>query len=396
MPKSRLSINIHGQAISSGQESHLMEWLQELDPTSVLVMDNEALARRILRTFPQCIVIHRNYGVTKGDDDVYRRVSPQQWMDLRAKEADTGLYLYTTNEPGFDRDVITWHVALMEEAVKRNVRLVVGNWSVGTPQAEAWGIARRLLDAINAHPDQFILGLHEYGAGVMTSGLYGGYPDNAGVQPGTPGGYNLVPPENWPKDASKITRFHCGRFKFLLQYCEQAGIRPPRIIVTEHGMDDMSDIGGWLSKLKVKQGYPNIRGYKTLEPQWADWYGRLGWSMERAYFEQLKWADKVIYQGSPVIGQLIYCYGHVDAKWEQFDIQYAAELQALLADYADTMKPAPAPIPTPQPAPIPTPVPVPTPAPEKLYDFTLTFGGLPKELADTLSKHLTIELKEKK
>lgn len=141
-----------------------------------------------------------------------------------------------------------------------------------------------------------------------------------------------------------LTQFHCGRFNFLIQYCQRVGIRPPRVVLTEHGMDDLSDIKAWSSGLNVTPGYLNVRGWKSLTQQWEDWYGGRGWSPQRAYFEQLKWADNVIYRNSIVEGQCIFSWGHSSGMWEQFDIEPAEELQDLLVGYAGEPSP-PAPLP---------------------------------------------------
>src|SRR4029077_15940077 len=118
------------------------------------------------------------------------------------------------------------------------------------------------------------------------------------------------------------------------------GLRPPRIILTEHGFDDVSDIKPWLNGLRVNGPYMNVRGWKSLQDQWSDWYGGRGWSAQRAMFEQLAWADRTIYQPSPVEAQCIFCWGHSSAEWEQFDVAEASEFHSLLEAYAQE-QPAP-------------------------------------------------------
>jgi hypothetical protein len=329
---SKISYNIHAQMVKDS--TRLKNHLLKIQPAAVLAMDGLGLAQEIKAALPNTLVIHRNYGITNGDDDIHKRVSPEKWLDLRAKESDGGIYLYTTNEPGFSQDCLDWHVHLMELAAARSVRLVIGNFGVGTPGADDWGRAQRMLELLDQHRELFILGLHEYACGIITSGLYGGYPDNAGVQPGTPGGQNLIPKDKWPADVSTVTMFHMGRFNFLLTYCKLHGLNPPRIILTEHGMDDVSDIKPWAEKLDKTSPYLNIRGWKSLHNQWNTWFNPVGWSAERAYLEQLAWADRVIYHNSPVEAQLVYCWAHSSEDWEQFDVAEASEFQSLLEAYA--------------------------------------------------------------
>lgn len=325
MARSRVSYNIHAQVVKN--HDRLMSHLQVLNPVAVLVLDGKGLGREIKQMLPNTQVIIREYG-SKGDDTIHLQMSPEQFLKERAHLAEGQQYLlYTSNEPGFDKNIIDWHVQLMELAAKQGVPLVIGNFAVGIPRPEEWSQARRMLELLDQHRDLFVLGLHEYGCGVMTSGLVGGAPND-------PAHPNYILTQNWPAKATGLTQFHCGRFNFLIQYCQSVGIKPPRIMLTEHGMDDLSDIKSWSSTLKVRSGYLNVRGWKSLTDQWIEWYGGQGWSPERAYFEQLKWADQAVYQGSIVEAQCIFSWGHSSDMWEQFDIAEAAELQTLLEDYA--------------------------------------------------------------
>jgi hypothetical protein len=328
---SRISLNIHGN--NAPDRQRLLDHLQILQPPAVLVLDNLDLAREIKKLLPNTTSIFREFG-SKGDGALHLDSDPKSWLDRHAHQAEGGIVLHVLNEPPFDQAVVDWLTELLRLAAPRRIPLIIGNWAVGNPLPEQWAMAREMLQLLDQHRDLFILGLHEYAGGVVTSGLYGGYPDNAGVKPGTSGGKNLIPPGNWPKDVSDATRYHMGRFKFLMSYCDSIGIRCPRIILTEHGFDDTSDIKAWEDTLKKNSPYLNVRGWKTLHNQWTDWYGGLGWSPERAYFEQLAWADRTIYQNSPVEAQCIFCWGHSSQEWDQFDIAQAQEFQRLLEDYA--------------------------------------------------------------
>lgn len=341
---SRISINIHGQNVKN--TPRLLAWLQKLKPVAVLVMDNLGLAREIRQLLPNTKVVHRQYD---GDIEIHKEFTPEEWLDAHIVQAVDGIYLYVMNEPKFTKEVIEWLVRLLKLAAQRRVRLVIGNWSVGNPQPGDWVLAKELLQLLDAHRDLFILGLHEYAGGVITSGLYGGYPDHAGVPAGELGGLNLIPPENWPQSVEDVTCYHMGRFKFLLDYCAVMGIQPPRIWITEHGFDDTSDIKEWENKLKVTKPYLNIRGWKTLQDQWIDWYGKspLNWTPEQAYFYALRWANGVIYKNSVVECQMIFSWGFSSQMWEQFDIEDALVLQQMLVDYEHLggLVPTPTPIP---------------------------------------------------
>jgi hypothetical protein len=133
-----------------------------------------------------------------------------------------------------------------------------------------------------------ILGLHEYACVVATSGFIGGYPNNAGVAPGdaTKKGIDLCLVSNWPKStALTTTMFHAGRFKFITAFCRMNGINPPRMILTEHGFDDVSDVKPWAETLPQTPPYYNSRGFKSLVNAWSFLFPQWRGDRARAYFE---------------------------------------------------------------------------------------------------------------
>lgn len=354
---SKLSYNINVQGLQN--PSKLLSHLQVIKPKAVVVMNGIALARVIKSQNPATMVIHREWP----DDDIYLRKSPAQWIaDKRAQVGTEDLWVYTTNEPGYDAKIIAWH----EEVIKLNfaslhpLKLVILNLSAGVPKPEEWSQADTLLRLAAKYRDKVIIGLHEYFGGIATSGFVGGNPDDIRYHP------NYIVKSNWPlKDAAKgLTKYHCGRYKFLEDYCVKNGIAVPRMILTEHGADFMGDVGTWLKSLKVTSPYTSARGYKSLQTQWQNWYG--DWSHDQAYFEQLKYLDQNIYIDSPVEAQLIFSYGHIPGgDWEQFDMENASEFMGMMEKYVKTVVPIvvpPVKIPTPSLPPTPAPVPS-TPVP---------------------------------
>lgn len=340
MGKSRISLNIHGHNVPD--TAYLLDVLRKLNPVAVLVMDNLDLAKRIHTALPDTMTIYRHWGADSDDNDALQ-YTPEAWVKVRAAmAANTGLWMYTTNEPAFDAHTIQWHERVIELAAKQGLRVVVGNWGVGKPADvdNAWNMADRLLRLLDAHRDTAILSLHEYACGVITSGFIGGTPEERG----------LIMPDTWPVDTTNIgALWHCGRFRFLERYCNAHGFKPPRIIITEHGFDDVSDIKHWTETL-VKtpvDGNPggNIRGWKTLVSQWGAWFKSPEWTAEEAYYEQLQYADRKIYQGSSVEAQLIFSWGHSSQIWNQFDIAEARTLHELLIHHASVPTTPPPPEP---------------------------------------------------
>lgn len=342
------SFNTHAQGVKD--PTKLLAHIRKTTPAWHLVMDGLGLAEQIKAVSPSTNVIHRNHGVTGGDDDVFAKVSPERWLELRSKEADSGVWLMTTCEPGWGADVIAWHVRLMELCIPRKIRLVVGNWSVGTPDPALIPMARKLFEMLDAHRDLFVLGLHEYANAVITSGFVGGAPDGYTESHDKQHHPDYQKPSTWPLngEARILTKWHMGRYQFINDYCKAIGINPPRIVLTETGFDDVSDVKFWSNKLPRTSPYTDIRGYKTLAAYWKQIAPE--WSHDRAYFEQLRYAENNIYAGSNVEGGLIYCYGHIDPKWQPFDLEGRTEFLELMEAYAvakPTTKPFITPVPMP-------------------------------------------------
>lgn len=323
--------NIHAQGVA--KSTYLIEHVIKTKPAWLLVMDGLALAQQLKAASPDTNVIHRNFGVVNGDADVFARVSPQAWLDLHKPEIDAGVWLMTTCEPGWGQDIINWHIALMKLCIPRKIKLVVGNFSVGTPDPNAIALAKPLFQLMADNSDLFVLGLHEYANAVITSGFVGGAP-NGKTQGGLSVHVDYTLPGSWPYGGETriLTKWHCGRFQFIVDYCKSVGIKPPRIVLSENGFDDVSDIKWWTDTLPKTAPYANIRGYKTLQNYWKQIFPQ--WSHDQAYFKQLEYAANNIYDNTVVEGAMVYCYGHKDAQWEQFDIEGRAELLGYMEAYA--------------------------------------------------------------
>lgn len=351
----RISFNVHATS-PDFDKNKLYTHLQKTRPPWILILDGLQVARDIKAMLPDCNVIHRAWP----DEEIWKHVSPADWVNQKKREiGNADVWCYTINEQALPDTLCNWFTEVIELAAMVNLKVVIGNCSVGTPAPDQWRslAALKMLKALDKHRDTAVLGLHEYYLAVPTSGIIGGYPDNAGVQPGKPGGRNLVPITNWPTQAEMktLTCFHMGRFKFVVQACYDTGIRPPRMVITEWGADNVSDIKPWADLLPKTPPYTDIRGWKTLTNAWQKLYG--DYPAQNMYLTQLEWADRAIYQGTPVEGQLIFSWGHSSIQWDQFDVSQATDFQRGLENLANM----PVPIPTPTPTPIPTPAPVPAP-----------------------------------
>ena len=363
MAQAFYGFNVHAQGVKDVQR--LLTHVHKTQPAWMLVMDGLELCKQIIDASPKTHVIHRNYGITQGDDNVFAKVTPERWLELRGAESNTGAWLMTTCEPGWGQDVIDWHVKLMQLCLSRKIRLVVGNWSVGTPNPDVIKMAKPMLQLLADHSDLFVLGLHEYANAVITSGFVGGAP-NGRTDKGEVVHPDYTLPASWPRKgfAAALTKWHVGRFRFWSDYCASAGIIPPRIVLTEAGFDDVSDIKWWTNTLPRTAPYTDIRGFKTLQNYWHQIMP--DWSQDRAYFENLKYAEDNIFAGTPVEGACTYCYGHIDPAWEQDDVEGHEEFLVYLQADALAQSTAPTPTPTPSPTPVPPVVTPPAPAPDPL------------------------------
>ncbi len=325
MPVGRISLNVHAQGVRD--EEALLTFLRKIDPVAVLVMDGLGLCYKILGSLPQCIVIDREYP----DGDTHFRMTPVAWLNDRATKSPAGIniWFYTTNEPGWSKELIDWHVALIKENAKRAVpiKMVIMNLSVGTPaNVDDWWQAEELLRLCDKYREWCILGLHEYAAAVPTSGFIGGSPADRGFI------------TNWPKGADmeklfppKSGMWHCGRVFFMENFCKTKGFTPPRVILTEHGFDALGDLTNWLNTLQKTSPYTSIGGWKSLENQWRQWFPAR--SKDGVLFDSVVYLNEELYKKSSVEAQLIFCWGWIDKQWEVFDVAGATAFQDYLADY---------------------------------------------------------------
>jgi hypothetical protein len=63
------------------------------------------------------------------------------------------------------------------------------------------------------------------------------------------------------------------------------------------------------------------------------------WSQDQAYWRQLEYAENNIYAGTTVEGALLYCYGHIDPRWEAFDLEGYSEFLAYMEAHAVATQP---------------------------------------------------------
>ncbi len=316
----KIGYNIHGN--TPFNQDKLKTHINRANTPFNLVLENDGLTRELL---PLSNVISRHYP----DSKLFWYASPEyqaagDWF--RRFSGDKSIYLYTTNEPlphNSDPNflvimeaLLEWHYEVMSLAERANQRLCVLNIGLGKLEMEHMSLLHPIIKRINARPDLFILGLHEYAGAIITSGMEG---------------QTLINPNSWPtkeqldQPFSVYPTWHCGRFRMLKE--SLTGIPFPRTVITEFGFDRLDDINRWQQNL-IKYRFQDIRGWKTLVEQWRSWWPT--WSTEQAMAEQYLWAEYNLYD--PIEGLTIFAWTN-NPDWQpQFDVSNAIFYQEYMED----------------------------------------------------------------
>lgn len=283
------------------------------------------------------VKIYRAHG-SQGDDANIKRYSPEAF--LKAAKAwlngRPNTWMQVCNEPGFDADVVRWHTEMAKLNLKPEFRLplVMLNLAIGFPHNFGdWSQLDEMLRITGDNPDLFIIGLHEYGLGVLWSGTTGGHPQEY-YHEGKLLHRDYIKAPPTAEEFQKETLFHTGRCKELVAHCRRNGLPQQRIIVNEHGMDGLSDLSEWAGRLHRTPPYGSINGWKTCVNQWAQWFP--GRNPEDVYADQLTYVDTNLYQHIPgVEAQLIFGWGHTSERWEPYDVKDAITFQRRMVEYAN-------------------------------------------------------------
>lgn len=351
----KLSLNVHAQGADHGK---VEEFIRKTDPSWILIMDDQGWASRLQKSFPNTNVLMRRY-----EPFSWLNQPPSNFIDAYAN-VDRNLWIQVCNEPGFDKTLLKWTGDLIEANMRMRdpLRLVVLNLSVGVPiQFDEWNMpeAQRVLQLASKYRDHVVIGLHEYGHTLVTSGLQDQHIH--------------TDPKEWPKAIDlRKNDFHVGRVRQMIQRCQ--GFPPPRVVMTEFGIDALGDM--------EQAGFPkDTRGWKPNRERWLRWFGNV--SDAEIVYTQMWYAANVI---APYVeGWMWYCYGHIDKEWESYDLTpLHTELTELVSKghkprplYGMSFEP-PAPLP---PAPLPPvtlpPVEIP---PKDKRETPVIITGLPADV----------------
>lgn len=263
-----LSVNILAQFLQNRQA--VLDFLVQLQPTAVLVMDDMGMAQQIKTLLPNCIVVHRTYH--PDDAEFHMKWTPTQFADAYLANVPQGIVVQVLNEPsGYSNlpNLAGWCSSVMSIASGRGIRVCVPNFGVGHPTETPGTQLDGLWTAFGLFPEHY-LGVHEYFQ-----------QDPVGEQP-----------------------FHIKRWQSAVIRCQQLGITPPKIIVTEAGRD----VGG----------------------------GHDGWKVvfsESVYASKLQ-QQATLYKNTPVVGMCVFCVGKGGGnRWETFDIETAGTVKQSMIDW---------------------------------------------------------------
>lgn len=384
MTQSRISYNVHGDAQNFSLPL-LWAHLDELNPKWLLIMNATSAAISTARRYPQTNVIIR-YG-PQDDKPLESWGTAESFVSFVIQDIKgagytletlpPNIWIYTNNESGDSDALHNYLSALLRQP---QFKFVVGNYSVGTPQISRWKQLAPFLRLLDEQRHRAVLGGHEYFCVVPPSGVVGGSPVDTQYHP------DYTKRENWPDAATMkgLTKWHCGRFEFLIAACTELGIKPPRILITEAGADDLSDIKSWSETLPKTHPYTSIRGWRTLWNAWRSFYGA-DVNVDKFYADCLIYLDKTVYKNSVVEGQLIFSWAAKE-QWVQFDIS-GTDVPHHLLEYARAQSPTPPP--PVEPPPIPVPVPDP-PAQTVTYGHRIHITGTDPENVKALDTYLRL------
>lgn len=329
-------------------EQRLLDFVNRTRPRWMLFMNNMSLAERAKAISPGTNIIYRDW---QPDGAWTNHQNPQDFLDYTQRLlGDRPFYAYVDNEVGLKPE---WYSSLIDKNEKTTkLEIVVANISVGTPEFQEWKhpAVSNLIKKIADNRDRIVLGMHEYGHVLVTSGLQ----DQ---------NYSFAVAD-WPREILRSkNNFHIGRFKALIDAHPNL---PYRIVITEHGWDTLGDMK---SRQTLYGAFETSYGWTNCVPYWQKIYGS-GLDVAQFMALQVGYADKIIYPygDGRVECQLLYCYGAVDRKWMPFDFEPNRSFIGYLEDLNSVPVPKPTP-PTPVPVPIPEP-PIPDDATEPMPPIT--------------------------
>lgn len=282
----RIGINLHnkarsGQDRSAAEKSYLPDFLQQLNASALVIMDDLPFAEAMHARLQNTIVVYRQYNQAEGH--LWKVISPEQYFINQKGISKPGIPLYCINEPNSKADAqelndrIKWLIRVMELYAANGLSLVADNMGPGHPDLSnftddaKWQAVKPLFDAFKRYPMMF-WGLHPY----------------------------------WSKDGLRPQDGQSARHRDIEKVLKARGYDMPNIIFTEMGRD--------------AYGGAKTNGWRSTGVS------------EESYAAEILEARNTLWTETYIRGACLYCYGSVTPQWAAFDVESAKVLhRALIA-----------------------------------------------------------------
>lgn len=288
----------------------------QLQPAALLFLDNDGGAAEAANRYPNCKVIARIVNDSQEKHLHEHQGDTRRYLQQRASQVPRNVYINLGCEAPINNlsALISETVDGLNWASQNGIKVAAphGAWYGINP--EHFADLDPLADIICRYPNLFILTMDEYSGGHAFSGV---------VDPSIAGGNEVGHIHYWkagptPEKWQDTQFWHSGRITNYFRYRKALGKPLPPTVITEMGMDTLSDINAWLSTLKNTGTQDKVRGYKTLSPQWHEWYG----DPDVAYAQMLAAQWREIYSPwSNIIGECIFVWGtNGDRQWNSYRV----------------------------------------------------------------------------
>lgn len=362
MTKSGIGFVIQANAEINKENLERLLRVTDSPKTSHTVLNNPEYANYLKSIIaPQSNIYCRNYD-NDGDENDWKQYTPQAYFDKYGWQTRDGLGLQVANEPGFGKDILDRLIEFMLEAERRNIKVSIGGFSVGTTpdNPNGWAQYDNFVQQLCRRPDLFCLDAHEYGLVVPTSGMV-----TADTKPGEVLYFTtaLFRKDQWTKSFADVTNaYHIGRIRHLMDYCKSKGYKFPTVDIGECPIDFVSDqqaINDWGKALPHTNPNPviqHVRGYKSMGRVWPEQVAP-GQSIQQTNMDVLEWMRDIVYAPLGVRSMRVFTYGNsgyppAPTDWQDFDWNTDKAMQDVFYSWA-TAGTIPTPPPPVEPPPIP-------------------------------------------
>lgn len=282
-----------GIHVTRNNSPRIMAFVEAVQPAVVVAVGDLGWLADVKRVSPSTVTLGRL------PEDSQEMLGDPREAARAFVNAHAGVYLANPgvdywmgwNEPGIAQPwQMAWYAAFEAERTEAmaelGLKVAVGNFSTGTPEADRFWEFLPAVRAAKAHGG--ILALHEYSAPSMRDGVEAGIP---GIEDGEGRGALTL------------------RYRYWYDHYLQANDLVLPLAITEAGID-----GGVLrSQGLTLGGWRDFTSFAKLPEE------MLPQTLEN-YLEQLSWYDDELRRDPYVLGFAIFNVGDRDGRWASFDL----------------------------------------------------------------------------